>query len=113
MKPFQIHELNATVGRMNYALRRISKVTGNISFGLSNTDASKNIVGYWALNLVTPATANSQFSIAHSLGYVPIGFHVVNKNTSCDLYASGTAWTSSEVFLKCTVASATVNLFIF
>ena len=113
MKPYQIHEQAVKGPDVAYALRRTAKTLQNIQFGLNNTDESKNIVGHWAIDYEVPTPADTEFVITHGLGYVPVGFHVVNKATPLDVYSSGTAWTTQNIYLKCNVASALVNLFIF
>ena len=61
----------------------------------------------------TNGTANTEDTVAHTLKRVPIGFLVLNSNKSANLYDSGTAWTTMNIFLKADVTSATVKVMIF
>jgi hypothetical protein len=93
-------------------LRNHARVlTGNISFGQSNTDMGKNTDTAYASGTSDP-TPNTTFSVTHQLGRIPIGFIVITKNKAGDFYASGTAWTATTISLKCTVASVTFTLLL-
>jgi hypothetical protein len=61
----------------------------------------------------TPATADQEFSIAHGLGRVPVAYLVVRKDRACDVYTGATGWTATDIYLKCSVASAAVTLLIW
>jgi hypothetical protein len=94
-------------------------LSGNISFGSGNTDEQRNIDGFWVIGLVTPGTPNTQFAVPYTLnlangkpGRVAIAFDVKRTNAACNIYDSGTAWTATQIFLKCDTASVTVSLFI-
>jgi hypothetical protein len=71
----------------------------------------------WAGNLdavevewMTPSVANTEFSIPHLLGRIPVRAERTRADRACDVYDSGTAWTKDHVYLKCSVASALVLL---
>lgn len=94
-------------------IERLRKVYGNISFGQAtdNSDLGQNISGQWVTG-TSPATANTEFSISVNLGYVPVGFDVKRQNASASFYDSGTTWTATNIYLKCSVASVKYTLFI-
>ena len=50
----------------------------------------------------SPGVANTDFPVTHNLGRIPTGFLVVYKAASCDVYAGATAWTTTQIFLRCT-----------
>jgi hypothetical protein len=92
---------------VNEQLYKVLK--GNTSFGDgTNTD---NISGGW-YTVVTPVTPDTQFSITHNLNIVPSGYIVMSRNKAAIVYDSGTAWTATQIFLKCNVASTTIKIFI-
>lgn len=95
------------------SLARLRKVYSNISFGQAtdNSDEGQNIAGQWVTG-TSPATANMEFSINITLGYIPVGFDVKRINANAVFYDSGTAWTSSKIYLKCNVASVGYTLFV-
>jgi hypothetical protein len=59
------------------------------------------------------ATPDTEFTIEHGLGSVPLGFLVISKDRACDVYLSATAATESEIFLKCNTASAVLKIVVF
>jgi len=82
---------------------------GNTSFGDGvNTD---NIDGVWA-TATSPGTANTQFTVNHTLQRIPVGFDVKKKDAACDVYAGITAWTTTQIFLKATGINVHLTLFI-
>lgn len=57
--------------------------------------------------------ANTEFSVTHYLARVPTGFLLVKSNKACNVYDSGTAWTTSTIYLKCDAANAIIKIAIF
>lgn len=60
----------------------------------------------------TNVTANTEDTVAHGLGKVPVGFAVVDINKAGVVYRSNPS-TSSSLFLKCSTVSTAVTLLIF
>lgn len=58
-------------------------------------------------------TPNTQDTVAHTLGKVPTGFLVVNKDKAGDVYAGGTTWTKTNIYFKTTVASVALKILVF
>jgi hypothetical protein len=83
----------------------------NISFGTEINGDDQNIAGQMVEVGLTGA-ANTQFTVTHNLGRVPLFYDVKYNNTAGVVYDSGTAWTTTQVFLKCSAASAKLILFI-
>ena len=83
-----------------------------IRFG-AGTDGSRgeNISGEWQV-VADTGGADTEFAVAHTIGSVPIGFIVTNIDKGAVIYDSGTAWTSSNIYLKSTVANSAVTLFL-
>jgi len=87
-------------------------LSGNISFGVNNTDQAKNMLGYHAIGIVTPATANTDFAVPYVLPFLPTRYWVVNISANATIYTGVTPWTKTDIYLRCSVATATVSLFI-
>lgn len=71
----------------------------------------------WAGNLdavevewTTPAVPDTEFVIPHLLGRIPVRVERTRANAPCDVYDSGTLWTSSHVYLKADEGSVLVLL---
>ena|SRR6266851_1806200 len=84
---------------------------GNISYGQSNTDRSRNIIHFKA-NGVSPGVVNTDFTITHSLGYIPVTIIGQDTNNGGLLYRGSVAWTKTTITLRCTTATATYNVWV-
>jgi hypothetical protein len=88
---------------------------GRVSFGTGVTGTqSGNLEGEWR-TYTSNATPNTEDTLPHTIGSVPLGYLVVNQNKSGNIYGTptlGTAWTASSIFLKCDVASVTFLLYL-
>jgi choice-of-anchor A domain-containing protein len=119
-RPTQFHGLESNFLGLTRTYNIAKAVNGGIDFGDSTqtnagpgTAYSGNMNGQWA-NVTAPGAANTQFSIAHNLNRIP-SFYFYIADRSCNLYQlpnTGTAWTTTNIFLKCDVASAVLRVFI-
>lgn len=90
--------------------RSLTKViNGRISFG-DGTEAD-NIDGIWAA-ATTHVTPNTDFTVTHNLGRIPVGYLVVKKAAACDIYDGTIAATTTQITLKGTVSAVAIKLFI-
>lgn len=98
-------------------LRLFTLTQGNVSFGpTANLKNGQNIFGQWAVVSDT-GNADTEFVVPHTLNFqtraiVPGNYFVTRINKGGVVYDSGTTWTSSNIYLKCSAAHATINLFI-
>lgn len=101
-----VRDLDIDIKQIFNALR------SRIRFG-SGTDNSKgeNIAGEFQV-FTSSATPDAENTIAHTLGSIPTGYIVINQNKAASLYANGTSWTSSNIYLKCNIASTTYTIFL-
>ena len=84
----------------------VRTINGNLEFGI-------NIKSSPPLSVQASGTANAEFTITHDLGFVPNGYIVVGKDQTCDVYDSRrSSWTTSQIFVKCTVASVHLVLIV-
>lgn len=58
------------------------------------------------------ATPDAESTVAHTLGKVPSYFIVASLDKGGVVYKGTTAFTSTNVYLKCSVASAAVKLIL-
>ena len=85
-------------------------VNNHISFGSPATNPD-NIDGKW-VPFNTGVTPNTDFTVTHNLGRLPVGYLVMNKNAACDIYTGSVAATITQLTLRGTVAGVTGQLFI-
>lgn len=85
---------------------------GRIRFGDGNNGSrGENISGNFAV-FTSDGSANNEFEVKHNLGAIPVGFLVIKQNKAGSLYSGTTVWTSTSIFLKCSVASVAYSLFL-
>lgn len=112
----QIHGTESQQSALNRIFGLWLLVNGGLDFGVSTQTPSQytgNMNGQWA-NVTAPASPNTQFAVAHTLGRIP-SFYFFISDRAANLYqlpTTGTAWTSTNIYLKCSVASAVLRIFI-
>src|SRR5258708_24601490 len=105
-----VNEVDNDLGNIVLALQ------GRLRFGPNNSTVNKgeNILGQF-ITYTTNGTPNTEDTVAHSLGSIPVGYIIVSKSKAGDIYQqarTGTAWSTINIYLKCTVASVVVTLFL-
>lgn len=87
-------------------------LSGNVDFGdtMTNNEQGRNIK-CWKASGTTPAVANTDFTLQHTLGRKPITIAGQDTNNGGLLSRSPvTAWTKTAVTLRCSTASAAYNV---
>lgn len=57
--------------------------------------------------------ANTENTVAHTLGKIPSGYFVVSLNKAAIVYDGGTTWTASNIYLKVNTATTVVRIIVF
>lgn len=95
-------------------------VNGGIDFGDSSQTAlgpgtaySGNMNGQWA-NVTAPVAANTEFAVPHNLNRIPSMYFWISDRAAklYQLPNTGTAWTASNIYLKCDTASSVLRIFV-
>lgn len=88
---------------------------GRVRFGPGTSgNDGENIAGQF-LTITTSATPNAESTFTHSLGGIPVGYLIIWQDKAGSLYqgpSTGTAWSSSTISFKCSVASVQFKLFL-
>jgi hypothetical protein len=84
-------------------------VNGNLGFG--DGVRTDNINGAWFIG-TTPVISDTEFVVTHNLGRIPVGYLVVYQNAAGSIYDSMSAWSTMQIFLKCSSPEVGVKLFI-
>lgn len=88
---------------------------GRVRFGTAtNGYRGENISGKF-VQYTSNGTKDTEDTISHNLGVIPQGYIVIWQDKAGNVYqgpTTGTAWTSSNLYLKCSVASVTFMLFV-
>ena len=98
-------------------LQDLNRMARSLTFltaagGFADGQRSLNLDAVWVL-YVSSGTANTETSVAHNLGRVPLGAFVGLPDISATIYAGTSAWTSTAVFFRSTAATTTVRLLLF
>jgi hypothetical protein len=96
-------------------------INGGLYLGSPQEQAKSllgNVNGLWpgtlagGYTITTPGVANTEFTVTHNLGRVPIGYDIKSIDAAAHVYDSRKAlWTNKVMFLKCD--QATVHLVLF
>lgn len=93
----------------------INCINGRVRFGSGTSgNNGENIQGQF-LQITTNGVANTEDNFTHTLSSIPVGYIILWQDKAGSLYqgpTTGTAWTSSKIYLKCSVASVTFKLFL-
>lgn len=96
--------------QLQQSWQQMAKVVNHhISFG--DGVQADNIDGVWQ-TATTPVLANTDFTVVHNLGRIPVGVDLKMKNNPCDVYTGSVPATKTEITLRATGPSVTVSLFI-
>lgn len=93
-------------------LRKLfSCIQGRVRFGSGTSgNDGENIYGQWVT--FTTSTADTEVTVPHTCGVVPVGYIKTKINKGGVIYDSGTTWTSTNIYIKCSTATTIVTLFL-
>jgi hypothetical protein len=102
---------------IQFFMDRMAEVARSISFldsdgATGNGRKPVNIDAVWVA-YTSNGSADTEDTVAHSLGRTPIGFFVGLPDKSAIIYESGTAMTTTNIFLKSSAATTVVNILVF
>lgn len=90
-------------------------LNGRVRFGPGTSgNNGENIAGQF-LQITTSGTPDAETTFAHTMGSIPVGYIIIWQSKAGSLYQgpmTGTAWTSTGISLKCSVASVVFKLFL-
>lgn len=91
----------------------VNLLNGGISLGTGESQTfAGNVVGLY-VDVLTPSVAGNDFTINHSLGYIPQCALVVRADRSVNIYISSQATDTKTITLRASVAGATIKVWIF
>lgn len=81
---------------------------------LRNKLESGNLLEYWeVVEVTTPSGANTEFTVTCTkLNRIPSYYFILKKDKAVDIYDSGTVPIKNKLYLKATVASATISIVV-
>lgn len=89
-------------------------LAGQVSFGatINNADNQSRNIECSTAHGTTPGTVNTDFTIQHTLGRVPVTIAGQDTNNGGLLYRGSAAWTATTATLRCTTATAAYNVIL-
>lgn len=57
--------------------------------------------------------AGDEFKLLHNLGYIPNNFVIVSKSGAGEFYPSGSAWTTTAAYFRCTTSGLIAKVAIW
>lgn len=109
-KEYSAEWMEGVISRLEEILAETSRAAnGGLGFG-DGLDMD-NLIGKW-MTYTTNAVADTEDTLAHNLAAVPIGFLLMLPPKAGFIYRGPTAWTASNLYLKCSAASQTVTIFV-
>lgn len=101
----QLQSLNSDLDKLYLA------VQGRIRFGDGTDGTTENIYGQFQV-IADTGSANTNFSVTHTLGATPVGYLVTKISNAGVIYLGTDAWTSTTISLKSSAANSAVTIFI-
>lgn len=91
-------------------------VHGRVRMGTGTSgDRGENLDGYFK-QFTSHASIDTEFTVAHGCGITPVGYQILWQDKAGSLYqgpSTGTAWTSTNAYLKCSASSVTFLVFFY
>ncbi len=84
----------------------VTQINGQLEF-------QKNIKGQLVTGIKFPSTPATDVEIRHTLGRIPQGWIITSLDGASIIYKGSAVFTVKSIFLKSSVASVTVSLFLF
>lgn len=107
-----------TLGMIPTSGQRMSEINayvlgGNVSYGhtMDNTDQDLNLK-VWKATGTSPVTPDTDFTINHDLGQVPLTIVGQDTDNGGLIYRGSVPWTTTQVTLRSTKASSVFNVIL-
>jgi len=103
--------------KQNQFLRDIRQMAFLLTFldkngGVADGLKAYNFDAVWVA-YTSNGSADTEDTVAHKLDRIPNGVWAGMPDKAAVIYDSGTAWTSTNIFLKADAATVVVNLLVF
>lgn len=91
----------------------LQKLSGDLSNIFRNGVSITDNVDAQTISYTSNAIADTEDTVAHTLKREPTGFIVVDTDKAGIVYRGGTAFTTTDIYLKCSTASTALKVLIF
>lgn len=94
-------------------IRSLADLVSNLAVIFDKGVGIDDNLDWVTVDFTSNGSANTEDAIAHTLGRIPVGYVVVSQDKAGSVYVSGTAFTSSLIYLKTSATSVAVKLRVF
>jgi hypothetical protein len=91
----------------------LQEIFRNIDLGNAAHDSKAGNFNAMYVQDTDTGVANTEFTVAHKLDRVPVAYITGYISKAGVIYDSGTTWTTTNMYLKCDAANASVTLLIW
>lgn len=118
-------KINISIGNLQVALQQLQTlvgdtaansalVNGNLSFGNISEGIPQGNLKTELLQGTSPATANTAFTLTHTLGKIPNGVILAQSNVAAIFYGSAAnGWTTTQITIFSNTASVVYTILVF
>lgn len=99
---------NEQLRQLFYAARNLQFTTGSIT----NNAKAGNFNARWQV-FTSNGTANTEDTVAHLLGRIPVGILTSLPDKAAVLYKGTTAWTKTNIYVKTSAATVAWKVLVF
>ncbi len=92
--------------------KQFEEIIERVSLGSTSGTKAGNFDGQW-IEFTSNGVPDAENTVAHDLNRVPTGYIPAQRNKAGVLYNGSTAWTSSNIYLKCNIATVIFRIFIW
>lgn len=110
----QAHQLDPAIRSILDTLINWARIlNGNLELGTgTDTELGAHVEGQFHV-ITTDATPGNETTITHNLERAVVGYSVIRRDKAGIIYDGTTAWTTTNIYVKCDVASMTCTLFLY
>ena len=67
----------------------------------------------YIVDVTTPGVPDTEFTVAHTLKRIPTGYILLRTDVPTTIYDGVTAWTTTDIYLKEPMGTATIKIMVF
>jgi hypothetical protein len=92
--------------------KQLEEILERTTLGDTSAIKAGNFNGQW-ITFTSSGTPDAENTIAHKLDRKPTGYLVGQRDKAGVLYNGTTAWTSTNIYLKCDVATVAFRIMVW
>jgi len=94
-------------------IRTLDSVMSNLFVILARGITFQDNLECVFIDYTSNGVVNTEDTVAHTLGKIPTGFITARIDKAGIVYDGGTTWTKTNIYLKCSAATAVTRIVLF